>query len=96
MRVLILDLDVRQGDGTANLFTRDDRVLTVSVHAEKNFPTRTTQSDIDVSLGTGTGDEAYLQALEILPARLPSETRDIMMFQARVDVLAEDKLGVLI
>jgi acetoin utilization deacetylase AcuC-like enzyme len=94
-RVLILDLDVHQGDGTAKIFNGDDRVLTVSVHAEKNFPARKAQSNIDVSLPTGTGDDAYLQALETLLVRLRLETFDIIFFQAGVDALAEDKLGLL-
>ncbi|MDG1896022.1 MAG: histone deacetylase [Fuerstiella sp.] len=94
-RVLILDLDVHQGDGTAKLFSGDDRVLTVSVHAEKNFPARKAQSDIDVSLPTGTEDPVYLQAIETLLARLRLETFDVMFFQAGVDTLAEDKLGLL-
>jgi acetoin utilization deacetylase AcuC-like enzyme len=67
-QVLVVDLDVHQGDGTARIFAGDPSVFTFSMHAEKNFPARKAVSDLDVDLPDGTGDEAYLEKLgEILP-----------------------------
>lgn len=94
-RVLILDLDVHQGDGTARIFARDPRVLTVSVHAAKNFPARKARSDIDVALRSGIDDAEYLRALHQLLQRLSAQRFDIIFFQAGVDALAEDRLGQL-
>ena len=61
-RVAVIDLDVHQGDGTAQIFQDEPDVLTLSVHCEVNFPFRKQQSKIDVALPEGTGDEEYLQA----------------------------------
>lgn len=94
-RVLVLDLDVHQGDGTARIFAGDPRVLTVSIHAAKNFPARKADSDVDVPLATATGDDAYITALEKTLTALRHEPFDILFFQAGVDVLMEDKLGLL-
>ena len=63
-RVLVVDCDVHQGDGTALIFQEDSRVTTLSVHAERNFPVRKARSDLDVGLPDGTGDAAYLAALD--------------------------------
>ena len=63
-RVLILDLDVHQGDGTAEIFAGDDRVFTVSLHGENNFPFRKKESDLDVGFPNGTTDHIYLQKLD--------------------------------
>ena len=62
-RVLVFDVDVHQGDGTAAIFEDDDRVFTCSVHGSKNFPSRKMTSDLDVPLPDGTGDEEYLAAM---------------------------------
>ena len=94
-RILILDLDVHQGDGTARIFAGDRRVLTASIHAAKNFPARKASSDVDVALATGTGDDDYIRALETTLASLRHEPFDTLFFQAGVDVLDEDKLGLL-
>lgn len=64
LRVAIIDLDVHQGNGTARVFRDDPTVFTLSVHGQKNFPFRKEASDLDVDLPDGTGDDAYLQALE--------------------------------
>lgn len=93
--ILVLDLDVHQGDGTASIFAGDDRVLTVSIHAAKNFPSRKAKGDIDVALPTGSGDEEYLDALESTIAQLRPRPFDILLLQAGVDSLAEDRLGLL-
>jgi acetoin utilization deacetylase AcuC-like enzyme len=63
-QVLVVDLDVHQGDGTARIFEGDPSVFTFSMHAEKNFPARKAASDLDVDLPDGTGDEDYLESWE--------------------------------
>ena len=95
-QVLVVDLDVHQGDGTARIFADDASVFTFSMHAERNFPSRKARSDLDVGLGDGTGDAAYLAALaEILPELLRRVAPDLVMFNAGVDPHADDRLGRL-
>lgn len=95
-QVLVVDLDVHQGDGTARIFEDDPSVFTFSMHAEKNFPHRKAVSDLDIELADGMGDEAYLGKLEeILPTLLSSVRPDIVLFNAGVDPHADDKLGRL-
>lgn len=94
--VLVLDLDVHQGDGTADIFRGDARVFTVSIHGERNYPTRKIASDLDIGLPDGTGDEHYLETLkEVLAALERRLTPDIVFFNAGVDPHAEDRLGRL-
>ena len=94
-RVLILDLDVHQGDGTAEIFAGDDRVLTVSLHGENNFPFRKKVSDLDVGFADGTMDDQYLAELDRVLNRLANEEFDLIFFQAGVDGLDSDALGLL-
>jgi acetoin utilization deacetylase AcuC-like enzyme len=95
-RALVVDLDVHQGDGTAEIFTGDDRVFTFSMHGERNYPTRKIPSDLDIELADGTGDDAYLETLEHTLPRLLARTRpDIVFYNAGVDPHAEDRLGRL-
>ncbi|MBN36944.1 MAG: histone deacetylase [Opitutae bacterium] len=94
-RILILDLDVHQGDGTAEIFTGDKRVFTVSLHAENNFPFRKKKSDLDIGFENGTGDEEYLKVLDGVLDDLSSENFDLVLFQAGVDGLESDALGLL-
>ena len=95
-RVLIVDLDVHQGDGTAAILAGRDDVATLSVHAEKNFPVRKTQSTMDVALPDGAGDDAYLGTLEPALTTMIDRVRpDLILYQAGVDVHADDKLGRL-
>lgn len=95
-RALVVDLDVHQGDGTADILAADPRVFTLSVHAERNFPHRKIASDLDVGLPDATGDEAYLAALrEILPGLLDRHRPDLVFYNAGVDPHAEDRLGRL-
>jgi acetoin utilization deacetylase AcuC-like enzyme len=95
-QVLVVDLDVHQGDGTARIFEGDPSVFTFSMHAEKNFPARKAVSDLDVDLPDGTGDEAYLNALSgVLPDLLARLAPDLVFFNAGVDPHADDKLGRL-
>ena len=95
-RVLVLDLDVHQGDGTAAIFAGDERVFTCSVHGARNFPARKTESDLDIPLPDDTGDRAYLEAVEhALEASLARSNPDILLYQAGVDPLVDDRLGRL-
>ncbi len=91
-RVLVLDLDVHQGDGTAEIFANDDRVYTVSLHGENNFPFRKKKSDLDMGFEDGTEDEEYLQVLDSVLEQLEGEHFDLIFFQAGVDALASDAL----
>ena len=92
-RVAIIDLDVHQGDGNAAILSAREDVFVFSVHGEKNFPFRKVASDLDVALPDGTEDEAYLRALgDALPA-VWAFNPDLVLYQAGVDPLAEDKLG---
>lgn len=94
--VLIIDADVHQGDGTARIFEGDGRVLTFSIHAEKNFPARKARSDIDIGLPDGSGDDTYLAALRSGLAQALDAARPALVFyNAGVDVHAADRLGRL-
>lgn len=94
-RAAVVDLDVHQGDGTAEIFRDDEDVLTLSVHCKNNFPLRKQQSRIDVELEAGTGDDAYLRKFaEVLPKVIDFRP-EIIFYQSGVDGLAEDRLGKL-
>ncbi len=94
-RVAIIDLDVHQGDGSAAIFADNPSVFVFSMHGEKNFPFRKFPADLDVALPDGTGDKDYLRALaDHLPAVFEFRP-DLILYQAGVDPLAEDKLGRL-
>ncbi len=95
-RVLIFDVDVHQGDGTASIFAEDPRVFTCSLHGAKNFPSRKQTSDLDVPLPDGTGDAEYLTALDAaLDEAMERSRPDVVFYQGGVDVLADDHLGRL-
>ena len=94
--MLILDADVHQGDGTAEIFADDVRVFTASIHAMKNYPERKARSDLDVALPDGTAGAEYLAALEDLLRRAIADARPKLVFyNAGVDVHADDRLGRL-
>jgi acetoin utilization deacetylase AcuC-like enzyme len=95
-RILIIDLDVHQGNGTAEIFQNEDRVFTFSMHAEHNFPFRKERSDLDIGLADGISDAEYLSILEqnILPL-LDDFAPDFVFYLSGVDILATDKLGKL-
>jgi acetoin utilization deacetylase AcuC-like enzyme len=94
-RIAIIDLDVHQGDGTAAILGGHPSVFVFSMHGEKNFPFRKYESDLDVPLPDGVEDDAYLRQLaEHLPAVFAFRP-DLVLYQAGVDPLAEDKLGRL-
>lgn len=95
-RVLIVDLDVHQGNGTASLFRADPRVTTFSVHGRANYPFRKEVSDLDIALDPGTADDQYLDTLErrLMPL-LRELGPDLILYQAGVDVMKGDRLGSL-
>ncbi len=95
-KVLIVDLDVHQGNGTAAIFRHEPQVFTFSVHGGRNYPARKEQSDLDLPLPDGTTDAEYLPLLaETLPRLLAQVQPDFVFYLAGVDVLATDKLGHL-
>ena len=95
-RVLILDLDVHQGNGTAALCRSDGATFTFSMHGANNYPAHKEQSSWDVDLPDGTTDEAYVSRLAgILPMLIDRARPDLIMYQAGVDVLAGDRFGKL-
>ncbi len=95
-RLLIVDLDVHQGDGTAEIFAHEPRALTFSMHAAKNFPVRKAHSTRDVELPDGMGDDAYLGVLaDELPKLLDAHAPQLVLYQAGVDPHADDRLGRL-
>lgn len=94
--VLVVDLDVHQGDGTADILRDELRVFTVSMHGERNYPVRKIASDLDIALPDATGDDAYLARLDAVLAEVSGlRGWDLVFYNAGVDVHAEDKLGRL-
>ncbi|ADY51591.1 Histone deacetylase [Pseudopedobacter saltans DSM 12145] len=94
--ILIIDLDVHQGNGTAEIFADNDAVFTFSIHGEKNFPFRKEKSDLDVASPDGIEDEEYQDILvENLEKAICLSSPDMIFYQAGVDVLSTDKLGKL-
>jgi acetoin utilization deacetylase AcuC-like enzyme len=95
-KILIVDLDVHQGDGTAFIFQNDDSVFTFSMHCEVNFPGTKQKSDLDVPLPVGMEDDEYLQTLaKYLPDLLTEVKPDLIFYDAGVDSHIDDKLGKL-
>ncbi len=95
-KILIVDLDVHQGNGTAEIFANDPRVFTFSMHGANNYPTKKPKSDLDIPLPDKTTDYEYLSILkETLPRLIYEQKPDFVFFLSGVDVLAEDKLGRL-
>ena len=93
--ILIIDLDVHQGNGTAEIFYNKPQVFTFSMHGEKNFPFRKEISDLDVALEDGIGDEVFLKKLKTTLPSLLVQQPDFVFYLSGVDVLASDKLGKL-
>lgn len=95
-RILIVDLDVHQGNGTAEIFGNEERVYTFSMHGAKNYPLRKERSDLDIALPDGTEDGPYLSVLSnTLPRLLEQVQPQIVFYLSGVDVLASDRLGRL-
>lgn len=95
-KILIVDLDVHQGNGNAHIFQHDQRVFTFSMHGEKNYPLKKEQSDLDIGLPDGMQDKDYLQILySKLPELIQLVEPDIIFYQSGVDIIEFDKLGRL-
>lgn len=95
-RILIVDLDAHQGNGTASIFQGEPRVFTFSMHAEENYPRQKERSSLDIGLPLGTSDSKYMQLLtEHLPVILEGFKPDLVFFQSGVDVLGADRFGRL-
>lgn len=93
-RVLVVDLDVHQGNGTADIFQHDDRVTTFDMFCDRNYPWQTRrQNTYDIALPVSTTDEEYLGTLKESLAMLLKHEPQLVVFQAGVDALAEDSLG---
>ena len=94
-KILILDLDVHQGDGTAKIFESDNSVFTVSIHSKKNYPSKKQKSNIDIELEDGIKDEEYLNIVNQLLQKIGDLQFDFVFYVAGVDVHFEDRLGKL-
>ncbi|ASP36417.1 histone deacetylase [Labrenzia sp. VG12] len=95
-KALVIDLDVHQGDGTADIFQGDPDVFTFSMHSQKNYPVRKVPSHLDIGLADATGDADYLATLaDVLPQLIARDTWDLAFFNAGVDPYIEDRLGRL-
>ncbi|MDT0685224.1 histone deacetylase family protein [Autumnicola psychrophila] len=95
-KILIVDLDVHQGNGTAEIFENDDSVFTFSMHGKGNYPFKKEKSDLDIEVPDGSGDEDYLQLLkETLPELIEDVNPDFIFYLSGVDILKTDKLGKL-
>jgi acetoin utilization deacetylase AcuC-like enzyme len=95
-QIMVVDLDVHQGNGTASIFHGNERVFTFSMHGGKNYPLKKEPSDLDIPLPDGVDDRAYLKLLKHhLPQLLDEVQPDFIFYQSGVDVLATDKLGRL-
>ena len=94
-KILVIDLDVHQGDGTASIFSDNDNVFTFSMHCDANFPLKKASSDLDITLSKGTGDNDYLKILYKNLKILEKINADIIFFQAGVDAHLKDHLGHL-
>lgn len=94
--ILVVDLDVHQGNGTASIFENEPRVFTFSMHCENNFPLRKAKSDLDIPLEHNTNDGEYLKILnDIFPKLIDQVKPDFIFYQSGVDILTNDKLGHL-
>lgn len=95
-KILVIDLDVHQGNGTAHIFKEDPSVFTFSMHGANNYPFKKEKSDLDIALADGTNDELYLKTLKnTLPKLLEAQQPDFIFYLSGVDILASDKLGKL-
>jgi acetoin utilization deacetylase AcuC-like enzyme len=95
-QILIVDLDVHQGNGTAEIFRSDPRVFTFSMHGANNYPLIKEKSDLDIELPDGANDNYYLAMLDSnLKSLIDSINPDFIFYQSGVDILATDKLGKL-
>lgn len=95
-KILIIDLDVHQGNGTAEIFQKNDNVFTFSTHGKTNYPFKKETSDLDIAFEDNTSDEDFLKTIsEIIPKLIEQQKPDFIFYLAGVDILASDKLGKL-
>lgn len=95
-KILIVDLDVHQGNGTAEIFQNNPNVFTFSTHGKTNYPFKKEISDLDIAFADGTTDAEFLKTIaEILPKLIEKQKPDFIFYLAGVDILASDKLGKL-
>ena len=96
-RVLILDCDVHQGDGTANILSNDSNILTCSIHCAENYPAKKAVSDLDFPISKGSGDDDYLTVLGHCLSQIDQSnfSPDFVLYDAAIDVHGNDKLGLL-
>ncbi len=95
-KILIIDLDVHQGNGTAEIFQDDNSVYTFSMHGKSNYPFRKEHSDLDIELVKGTTDDVYLSQLKTVVPKLFEDFRpNFVFYLCGVDILSTDKLGTL-
>ena len=95
-KILIVDLDVHQGNGTAKIFEQKEEVFTFSMHGKNNYPFHKEKSDLDIELADGTDDETYLGILnDRLPSLIDSFDPDFVFYLSGVDILSTDKFGKL-
>ncbi len=95
-KIMIVDLDVHQGNGTAKIFENESRVFTFSMHGEHNYPLKKETSDYDLGVKDGIKDDAYLELLyDILPGLIEQERPELIFYLSGVDILESDKLGRL-
>ena len=95
-QILVVDLDVHQGNGTASIFEHENRVYTFSIHGGKNYPLKKEASDLDIPLPDGIDDDSYLAILKTnLPELINNIQPDFIFYQSGVDILKTDKLGRL-
>ena len=95
-KVLIIDLDVHQGNGTAEIFQKNDNVFTFSTHGKSNYPFKKETSNLDIAFEDKTSDDEFLKTIsEIIPKLIEQEKPDFIFYLAGVDILASDKLGKL-
>ena len=95
-KIMIIDLDVHQGNGTASLFNSNTNVFTISFHGKKNYPFRKEKSDLDIEFNDNTKDEEYLKILKkTIPREIDKFKPDFIFYLSGVDVLENDKLGRL-
>ena len=95
-QILVIDLDVHQGNGTASIFGKENRVYTFSMHGKKNYPFKKEKSDLDIELDDGVKDDEYLKTLEQTVKKLDAKLNPNLIFYiSGVDILSTDKLGRL-
>jgi acetoin utilization deacetylase AcuC-like enzyme len=95
-KILIIDLDVHQGNGTAQIFQNNKDVFTFSTHGKTNYPFKKETSDLDIAFDDGTTDSQFLSTIaSVIPQLIETQKPDFIFYLAGVDILASDKLGKL-